>query len=156
MSKFLFSEMDFHFQIHPLGLERNVRGAWELGIKRFHGLSSELPPSAIDSIDKINAHIGVNPINIDLAEFKESYRTSVELSHVLQEDNAARWVWFSGVEALKDSNYAGWLRSLLTTRDIENLRVVFIIKTRADYLEIFQNSQAPLYKSTLPLQTIVK
>ncbi|CDT32152.1 hypothetical protein [Vibrio coralliirubri] len=156
MSKLLLSEMDFQFQSYPLGLERNIRGAWELGMKRFHCLNSDLSLSATESIDEINAHIGVNAININLAEFKESYRTSIELSHALQEDNAARWVWFTGAEALKDSDYAGWLRSLLTTRDIENLRVVFILKTRSDYLEIFQNSQAPLYKSTLPLDSLIK
>ncbi|MFA0440121.1 hypothetical protein AB4560_09370 [Vibrio sp. 10N.222.51.C12] len=156
MSKLLFSEMDFQFQTHPLGLERNIRGAWELGMKRFHCLNSELSLSATESVDEINTHIGVDTLNINLADFKESYRTSVELSLVLREDNAARWVWFTGADALKDSNYAGWLRSLLTTRDIENLRVVFILKTRSDYLAIFQNSQAPLYKSTLPLDSLIK
>ncbi|WP_413112600.1 hypothetical protein [Thaumasiovibrio sp. DFM-14] len=156
MKELSFSEIDLKFQTYPLGLERNIRGAWELGMKRFHCLNSDLSLSATESIDEINAHIGVDVFSINLAEFKASYRTSAQLSLVLREDNAARWVWFTDAEALKDSDYAGWLRSLLTTRDIKNLRVVFILKTRSDYLEIFQNSQAPLYKSTLPLDSLIK
>ncbi|MGR6860754.1 hypothetical protein ACU5EH_10840 [Aliivibrio salmonicida] len=154
MNKILFSDIDFQFQNYPIGLERNIRGIWELGMMRFHYLSSDLTPSTIGVIDNINIELGITPIQINLAKLKKNYRTSVELSFALREENFAKWIWFTDVEALKDTNYAGWLRSLLTTRNTQNIRVVFIIKTKEDYFEIFQNSQDPLFKSTLELPLI--
>lgn len=154
MNRILFSSIDFQFQNYPIGLERNIRGIWELGMMRFHCLNSVLHATTIRVIDNINIKLGITPIQINLAKLKKNYRTSVELSFALREENFAKWIWFTDVEALKDTNYAGWLRSLLTTRNIQNIRVVFIIKTKEDYFEIFQNSQKPLFKSTLELPLI--
>ncbi|HAS8400903.1 TPA: hypothetical protein I7743_23605 [Vibrio vulnificus] len=49
---------------------------------------------------------------------------------------------------LYSTHTAGWLRSILTTCDVEHLRVAFLLDNKMQYRSIFQHYSAPLYKST--------
>ena len=117
-------ELKLDFSSKELGIERHVHGYWQLPLLRFHVLESELNQSFYDEISLHNNALGIPVINIDLQELKETYRGDELLNTVLEENHFPKWIWFYGVEALRDTCFAGWLRSYLTVRDIDNLRCV--------------------------------
>lgn len=90
---------------------------------------------------------------IDLDDNKDNYRTSLVLNKSIEETEYPKWLWFYGIDALKDSNFSGWLHNRLTVRTIENLRVVFVLDSRGDYLNVFCDSRELLYKATMLFRT---
>lgn len=81
------------------------------------------------------------------------FRTSEVLNKVIEENEYSTWIWFYGIDALKDSNFAGWLRTRLTVRTIENLRIIFIAESCEDFRDVFCDSKATFYQSTMLLRT---
>ncbi|MCS0429542.1 hypothetical protein [Vibrio diabolicus] len=145
-------DMDVTFKEYEVGLERHVRCIWALHMYRHHVLRANLPDSLILKINKINESMGIEVKAIDLNEYKGTFRSSVDLNTSIAENEYPKWIWFYGIVALKDSNFSGWLRSRLTARTIENLRVIFVAESRNDYHDIFCDSREPFYKSTMLLR----
>ncbi|WP_305845997.1 hypothetical protein [Photobacterium kishitanii] len=104
-------------------------------------------------INRINEYLGISFKTIDLNEYKDHFRSSESLNKFIEENEYPRWIWFFGIEALKDSNFSGWLRNRLTVRSIENLRVIFVAESRDDFLDVFCDRRVPFYQSTILLQT---
>ncbi|WP_258180329.1 hypothetical protein [Photobacterium kishitanii] len=104
-------------------------------------------------INRINEYLGISVKTIDLNEYKDHFRSSESLNKFIEENEYPRWIWFFGIEALKDSNFSGWLRNRLTVRSIENLRVIFVAESRDDFLDVFCDRRVPFYQSTILLQT---
>ncbi len=142
-------DIDVSFDAYPLGSERYVRCTWALHMYRHHVFRANVPDTLILEINQINESMGILVEDIDLNEHKDNFRTSLVLNKAIEENEYPKWIWFYGVEALKDSNFSGWLRNRLTFRTIENLRVVFVLDSCSDYLSVFCDSREPLYKSTM-------
>ena len=146
-------DIDVSFNDYEVGLERYVRCTWALYMYRHHVFHANLSNSFILKINRINESLGIAVEAIDLNEYKDNFRSSEDLNKSIEENEYPTWIWFYGVEALKDSNFSGWLRSRLTVRSIENLRVIFVAEFRDDYRYVFCDSRAPFYQSTMLLQT---
>jgi len=114
---------------------------------------TDLSDQLILSINRINESLGISVKTIDLNEYKDSFRSSKNLNKSIEENEYPLWIWFYGVEALKEQDFSGWLRSRLTVRSIENLRTIFVAESQHDYQDIFRDSSAPFYQSTMLLQT---
>ena len=71
-------------------------------------------------------------ISIDLNNMKSTYRENYLLNTLLEQNKFLKWVWFTGIEAIRGTCFAGWLRSHLTVRDLDNLRCVFVGETESD------------------------
>lgn len=142
-------DIDMNFNDYEAGLERYIRSTWDLHMYRHHALRSNLPDSLILKINQINESMGIAVEVIDLNEHKDTFRSSVDLNKSIVENEYPKWIWFYGIVALKDSNFSGWLRSKLTVRTIENLRVIFVAESCSDYQDIFCDSREPFYKSTI-------
>ncbi|MCU8528622.1 hypothetical protein M2F93_04320 [Vibrio vulnificus] len=104
-------------------------------------------------INLINESLDIAVETIDLKEYRDNFKSSEKLNKPIEENEHPRWIWFYGVEALKDTNFAGWLRSRLTVRSIENLRVIFVVESSDDYRDVFCDYRVPFYQSTTLLQT---
>ena len=100
-------------------------------------LHTNLSDLYVSNINQINESLGIPVKTIDLNEYKEHFRTSEVLNKLIEESEYPTWIWFYGIEALKDSNFAGWLRARLTVRSIENLRVIFVAESIDDYHAVF-------------------
>ncbi|HIF9238108.1 TPA: hypothetical protein ACX6RC_000598 [Photobacterium damselae] len=146
-------DIDVSFNDYKRGFERYVRCIWALHSYRHHVLNANLSESFILKINQINESLGIKVEDIDLNKYKDNFRSSEDLNKSIEENEYPRWIWFYGVEALKDSNFSGWLRSRLTVRSIENLRVIFVAESRDDYRDVFCDSRAPFYQSTMLLHT---
>ena len=153
MNRKKLEEIDVGFSTYEVGLERYVRCTWALHMYRHHAIRSQLSVGFIDGINQINESLGISVKTIDLMEYKHNFRTSVELNHYIAENQYPTWIWFYGIEALKDTGFSGWLRNRLTIRSIENLRIVFVADSRSDFRDVFCDRTAPLYQSTMSLQS---
>lgn len=142
--------IEFNFNDYERGVERSVRASWELQMLRFHVVDDELDSSLVNEINTVNKSLGIKVISINLHDF---YIKSNELYQVIEENEYPKWIWFYGVDALKDTRFAGWLRSILTVRTIENVRVVFVAGAKDDLRAIFSDIKEPFYHSTVPLNT---
>ncbi|GAB7222025.1 hypothetical protein VoSk93_12400 [Vibrio owensii] len=146
-------EIDVSYSDRALGLERYVRGIWALHMYRHHVFRVNLPDSLFQKINQINASLGITVQSIDLNNYKENYGEAEDLNSLLEENEYPKWIWIYGVEALKDTCFSGWLRSRLTVRIIENLRVVFVTDSHQSYRDVFCDYRVPFYQSTILLQT---
>ena len=153
MHRMKLEDIDVSFNDYEVGLERYVRCTWAIHIYRHHVIRAKLSDSFIQNINLINESLGIAVETIDLVEYKDNFRSSVELNNSIAVNQYPRWIWFYGTEALKDSNYAGWLRNRLTVRSIENLRIVFVADSLSDFRAVFCDRRAPFYQSTMPLET---
>ncbi len=109
-------EIDVSFNDYEVGLERYVRCTWALHIYRHHVFRANLSDPFILDINRINEYLGISVKTIDLNEYKDHFRSSESLNKFIEENEYPRWIWFFGIEALKDSNFSGWLRNRLTVR----------------------------------------
>ncbi|OBU37622.1 hypothetical protein [Photobacterium phosphoreum] len=141
------------FNEYEAGIERYVRCTWSIHIYRHHVYRTNLSDLYVSNINQINESLGIPVKTIDLNEYKEHFRTSEVLNKLIEESEYPTWIWFYGIEALKDSNFAGWLRARLTVRSIENLRVIFVAESIDDYHAVFCDNRAPFYQSTMLLNT---
>jgi hypothetical protein len=145
--------LDVSFNGYDISIERHVRCIWALYMYRHHVLRENLSDSIIININKINTLLGVTVETINLNDYKNNYVESEVLNKCIEENEYPRFIWFIGVEALNDSSFSGWLRNRLTVRLINNLRVIFIAESNNDFRNIFCDIRAPLYQSTMLLQT---
>jgi hypothetical protein len=145
--------LDVSFNNYDISIERHVRCIWALYMYRHHVLRENLSDSFIININKINELLGVAVETINLNDYKNNYIESKVLNKCIEENEYPKFVWFMGLEALNDSSFAGWLRNRLTIRLINNLRVIFIAESNDDFKDIFCDIRAPLYQSTMLLQT---
>ncbi|MEZ8798664.1 hypothetical protein OA7_0011150 [Vibrio cyclitrophicus 1F53] len=143
--------IEFNFNDYDLGLERYVRGIWELQMLRLHVLDEQLDSSLVDEINRINESLGISVISIDLVELTDLYAESEELKEAIEQSEHPKWLWLHGVDVLKDTHFAGWLRSLLTVRSVENVRVVFVARSQEELSAVFRDIKTPLYQSTIAL-----
>ncbi|ASI92605.1 hypothetical protein [Vibrio mediterranei] len=141
-----------YIELEP-SIERSVRCTWALNMYLQHVLRSNLSDSLVEKINQINESLGVEVHCIDLNDYKHDFITSTTLNKLIEENEYPKFLWFYSAEALKDSYFAGWLRSKLTVRAFANLRVVFVIESRQVYREVFCDRRARLYQSTIPIQT---
>lgn len=146
-------DLDVRFNDYEVGPERYVRATWEMHIHRHYVLRDNLSNQFIQKFNQINCSLGISVITINLGEHWEDYRWSKTLNAAIGESDYPVWIWFYGVDALRDSAYAGWLRTRLTVRRIENLRVVFVAETLDDFRAVFCDNREPFYQSTMLLQT---
>lgn len=146
-------EIDANFNHLVLGIERYVKGIWALHMYRHHVFRVNLSDSLVKNVNKINASLEIPVVSIDLNDYKDDFRSSESLNNLIEENEYPLWIWVYGIEALKDTNFSGWLRSRLTVRAVENLRVVFVVDSFQDYRDVFCNHRAPFYQSTIPLQS---
>lgn len=143
--------LDIDYSCFPIGsVERFVAASWQLRMMRFHAFIFELDSIVIDLYDGFNQSIGVNVFKIDLSDTSFNF----EFLDYLLKQEIPSWVWFVNCHSLYDENYSGMLRSVLTTNECDNLRVVFILDSKEDFTQIFQNHLSPFYKSTTPLYLI--
>ncbi|EGQ7693884.1 hypothetical protein LFR94_002024 [Vibrio vulnificus] len=145
--------IDVNFKHYEVGLERYVRCTWGLNMYRHHVFRANLPDTFVLEINRINESMGIAVESIDLKEYRDNFRSSKKLNKSIKENEYPRWIWFYGVEALKDTNFAGWLRSRLTVRSTENLRVIFVVESSDDYRDVFCDYRVPFYQSTTLLRT---
>lgn len=143
--------IEFNFNDYDLGLERYVRGVWELQMLRLHVLDEQLDSSLVEEINRINESLGITVMSIDLVELIDLYAESEELNEAIEQSEHPKWLWLHGVNALKNTHFAGWLRSLLTVRTVENVRVVFVADSQEDLRAVFRDIKAPFFQSTIPL-----
>lgn len=141
--------IDFKFDDYEIGTERYIRASWQLKLSRFHILKNQLNDETLDEINGINHSLGISVIGLNA--HAASYKESDYLYEIFEESAYPVWIWLFGVEALKDRGYAGWLRSLLSVRHVDNLRVVFVAESRKDLVSVFGRISEPLYQSTTPL-----
>lgn len=144
-------ELTLDFSSKEIGVERRVHGYWELSMLRFHVLESAIKQSVFDEISFHNEALGIPVISIDLNKMKSTYRENDLLNTLLEQNKFPKWVWFTGIEALRDTCFSGWLRSHLTVRDIDNLRCVFVGETESDIRAVFFDYKVPFYQSTMRL-----
>ncbi len=148
-------EIDVSFN-DRVGLERYVRCTWAIHIYMHHVLRTNLSDSFVQKVNIINEELGIPVETINLNEYKDNYRLSNALTTVIKETEFPIWIWFYGVEALRNSDFAGWLRTKLTVRKIANLRVIFVAGSHEDYREVFCDINEPFYQSTMLLRTYNK
>ena len=147
--------LDVSLNSYDFSIERQVKCIWTLYMYRHHVLRENLSDSLIIKINKINDLLGMAVETINLNNYKNNYIESEVLNKSIEENEYSKWIWFVGLDALNDSSFAGWLRNRLTVRFINNLRVIFIAESNDDFKEIFCDIRAPLYQSTMLLQTNV-
>lgn len=141
------------FDSLPIGSpERFIHGCWQLRLMRFHAFSHECREELRDTYNHINQGIGVQTVYVNLLSLGQNYQNEHQLLNIIRNSNQAYWIWFTNCEALLEMSFAGWLRSVLTTSDIEHIRVVFLLNSRDLYNNIFQRYSAPLYKATTALK----
>ncbi|MCX8793587.1 hypothetical protein NOK90_22735 [Vibrio parahaemolyticus] len=141
----------YTFDSWPVGTpERLIHGYWELGVMRFHTFDSECGKELQDTYNRINHGLGANVVYIDLTSMGDGYRYKSEILDVIRSDQQT-WVWFVGCRALLESSLAGWLRSVLTTYNLDHVRVAFVLDSREQFNYIFQDYSAPFYQSTIAL-----
>jgi hypothetical protein len=140
--------IEFNFNDYELGVERIIRAYWELQMLRFHIVTDELDSSLVHEMNRINKSLGITVISINL---NDSYIESDEINKAIEQNEYPKWIWFYGIDALKDTQFSGWLRSRLTVRAIENIRVVFVADSKEDLSKVFGDIKKPLYHSTMPL-----
>lgn len=146
------SELKLSFNTQLTGsMEKLVHGIWDLQVLRLLALDDEQLQLNREQINAVNRCLGVEIVEIDLRQMHAAYREGSFLTHAVEEESNAKWIWFYNIDALTDTNYAGWLRSTLTVRTIENLRCVFVVKNISTKSEVFDCQKAPLYQSTVPL-----
>ncbi|MCY9854468.1 hypothetical protein [Vibrio mediterranei] len=133
-------------------IERSVRCTWALHMYMQHVFRVKLSDLLVHKINKINESLGVTVQSIDLDDYTHDFTTSETLNRLIEESESPKFLWIYGVDALKDTRFAGWLRSRLTVRATKNLRVVFVANSREDYQAIFCDQRARFYQSTMPLQ----
>ncbi len=139
----------------PIGSsERLIHGCWLLSIMRLHTFTNECGETLQETYNEINHKIGVNTVYIDLTSLGENYRNASQILNIIRSNEQLTWVWFTNCDALLDTSLAGWLRSILTTSDMEHVRVVFLLDNKNQYREIFQRYSLPLYRSTTILNNI--
>ncbi|CDU08790.1 hypothetical protein [Vibrio coralliirubri] len=143
--------IEFNFNDYEIGIERYVRGCWELQMLRFHVLENQLNSSIVNEINRINESLGITVISIDLNELTDLYAESEELKEAIKQSEHPKWLWLHGVDALRDTHFSGWLRSLLTVRTVENVRVVFVAHSHKDLHAVFHDITTPFFQSTIPL-----
>lgn len=144
--------LDIDYSCFPIGsIERFVAASWQLRMMRFHAFVSDFDSGVIELYDRFNKSIGVNVFRIDLLDSSFNFEF---LDSLLKQDTPS-WVWFVNCHSLYDDNYSGTLRSVLTTNEFDNLRVVFILDSKEDFTQIFQNHCSPFYKSTTPLHLMI-
>ncbi len=105
-----------------------------------------------DRYNRINHKLGADTAYIDLLKLDEDQYTT-HLLNIIQNDKRPAWIWFINCGALLNTSIAGWLRSILTTGNVEHIRVTFLLDSQDQYNLIFQDYSAPLYKSTTKLMT---
>lgn len=149
-------ELDVSYSNYELGIERYVMGIWDLHIYRHHVFRVDLADSLVHKINQVNASLGIAVQSIDLNDYKNNFWSSESLNSVIGENEYPKWVWIYGIKALGDTYFSGWLRSRLTVRTIENLRVVFVADSHQVYHDVFCKSSAPFYQSTVSLQTQIE
>ncbi len=150
------TDIDFSYHLYEVGIERYIRCTWALNMYRHHVFRKNMSDILIKDINQINESLGVTVVTIDLNMYRNNFRSSEDITKYLEDDGYPKWIWFYGVEALKNSNYAGWLRNWLSVRSIENLRVVFVTQSRADYRAVFCDRRTPFYQFTMPLQIYIE
>lgn len=142
-----------NFENWPVGsTERLVHGYWQLGMMRLHTLSMNCSKDFQDRYNRINHKLGTDTAYIDLLKLDEDQYTT-HLLNIIQNDKRPAWIWFINCGALLNTSIAGWLRSILTTGNVEHIRVTFLLDSQDQYNLIFQDYSAPLYKSTTKLMT---
>ncbi|MBE4054630.1 hypothetical protein [Vibrio rotiferianus] len=142
------------FNKQPLGTpERLIHGYWQLGIKRFHILSDECSEELQHTYNLVNHKLGVDVISIDLGSLGNEYRNDSRILQIIRNE-VPTWIWFRNCHALLDTSLAGWLRSVLTTYNVDHVRVVFVLDSKDQFRSIFQKYSAPFYQSTMPLELI--
>lgn len=142
------------FDSWPVGTpERLIYGYWQLGMMRFHAFGSECSKEFQDSYNRINHELGASVACIDLASMGEDYRYESEILDIIRSDGQT-WVWFTNCNALLDTSLSGWLRSVLTTYNVNHIRVTFLLDNPEQFNNIFQSYSAPFYKSTIALELI--
>ncbi|MGR6861515.1 hypothetical protein ACU5EH_15070 [Aliivibrio salmonicida] len=152
----ILDNTEFSFNDYKLGVERSVRASWELQILRFHTVNKELNLSLVNEINRINKSLDIEVMDIDLSGLNDCYIKSNVLKKAIEQSEEPKWIWFYGIHALKDCQFAGWLRSLLTVRSIENVRVVFVAESKEDLSEVFRDIKKPFYHSTIALDSTFK
>ncbi len=139
----------------PVGsAERLIHGCWLLSIMRLHTFTNECGETLQETYNEINHKIGVNTVYIDLISLGENHRNASQILNIIRSNEQPTWVWFTNCDVLLDTSLAGWLRSILTTSDMEHVRVVFLLDNKNQYREIFQKYSLPLYRSTTILNNI--
>lgn len=142
-----------NFDSLPVGSsERFIHGCWQLRLMRFHAFAHECQEKLQDTYNHINQGIGVQTVYVDLLSLDQDYQNEHQLLNIIRNSNQAYWIWFTNCEALLDMSFAGWLRSILTTSDIEHIRIVFLLNSQDLYNNVFQRYSAPFYKATTALQ----
>ncbi|OUD51884.1 hypothetical protein BTA15_14470 [Vibrio parahaemolyticus] len=144
----------FTFDSWPVGTpERLIHGYWQLDMMRFHAFVSECSKEYQDSYNRINHKLGASVAYINLASVGEDYRYKSEVLDVIRSDKQT-WIWFTSCSALLDTSLAGWLRSVLTTYNVNHIRATFVFDNPDQFNKICQNFSAPLYKSTIALKLV--
>ncbi|MFV8409322.1 hypothetical protein [Vibrio owensii] len=141
----------YTFDSWPVGTpERLIHGYWELGMMRFHTFASECGKELQDTYNRTNHGLGANVVYIDLKSMRDGYRYKSEILDIIR-SHQQTWVWFVGCSALLEDSLAGWLRSVLTTYDLDHVRVAFVLDSREQFNHIFRDYSAPFYQSTIAL-----
>ncbi|EHV9722752.1 hypothetical protein K1B37_003501 [Vibrio parahaemolyticus] len=143
-----------NFNKWPVGSpERFIHGCWQLRMMRFHTFFHQCEKAIQDRYNRINHSIGAKAVYIDFLSLGADYRNQSQILNIIQNEEQLTWVWFINCQALLNTSLAGWLRSILTTNNIDHIRVVFILDDQEQYKSIFQRYSAPLYKATTELDT---
>ncbi|ASI89638.1 hypothetical protein [Vibrio mediterranei] len=145
-------ELDVGYHDFAPSIERSVRCTWALNMYIQHVYRVNLSDLLVQKIHNINEALGITVQSIDLNDYKHDFTSSETLNRLIEENEYPKFLWICGLDALKDSHFSGWLRSRLTVRAIRNLRVVFVVDSREDYMEVFCDRRARFYQSTMPLQ----
>lgn len=146
----------YTFDNWPVGTpERLIHGYWELGMMRFHTFDIECRKELQDTYNRVNHGRGANVVYIDLTSIGNNYQYQSEILDIVQSDQKT-WVWFVGCRALLDQSLAGWLRSILTRYNLAHIRVAFVLDSREQFNQIFQDYSAPFYQSTIALDLLKK
>ncbi|SON49020.1 hypothetical protein [Vibrio tapetis] len=132
--------------------ERFIHGVWQLGMMRFHAFSDECDEEVREVYNHINHELGAKTIYVDLCLLGENYRDESQIIDIIR-GNQPTWVWFVNCQILLDNSLAGWLRSVLTTYNVDHVRATFVLDSQDQYNEIFLTYSAPFYKSTIALKT---
>lgn len=141
----------YTFDSWPVGTpERLIHGYWELGMMRFHTFASECGKELQDTYNRTNHGLGANVVYIDLKSMRDGYRYKSEILDIIR-GHQQTWVWFVGCSALLEDSLAGWLRSVLTTYNLDHVRVAFVLDSREQFNHIFRDYSAPFYQSTIAL-----
>ncbi|ENH7395528.1 hypothetical protein ABWK90_003850 [Vibrio vulnificus] len=149
MSNFVFVGDD-GFSINSLA--RLIHSSWQLGILRFHVFESEFGCQLQNKCNGINQKLGIKTVSIDLLGLGDDYRKTSQIMDIIRDSEQPMWVWFVNCEALKNTSLAGWLRSVLSTYNVEHIRVAFVLDNEELYKEIFQKYDTPLYEFTTLLK----